>query len=97
MLCGIYPSALAADISVCTAVELTHVFAPCKGMEPVDILGYDRKKLSLLLKPCKSPVGGVGTGVRTEHLLPVEPVKFFGFGVEKFVGENCLGGIVVFL
>ena len=75
------------------AVKLQHVFAACRLVQAVDVLGDDGGELSRLLQLRQLFVGGVGLHVQKQHLLLVKRVKIRGFFHKKVVAENGLRGI----
>ena len=67
-----------AVVAVDAAVELQHVFAAGGLVEPVDILGHHGLQFSGGLPFRQLVVGGVGLGLRGQHLGPIEAEEFFG-------------------
>ena len=65
-----------AVVPVNAAVQLQNLPAAGGLMQPVDVLGDDGLQLSRRLQLRQLPVGGVGLGLRRQHLRPVEAEKF---------------------
>ena len=72
-------------IPVYGSVELVHLFTACQLVQAVDILGNDRRQLSLLFQFCQSQMGVVGLNVQYQHLIFIIFEKFFGMRHEKTV------------
>ena len=78
-------------------MKFQNFFASRLLMESVDILRYDCLQLSHLLELCQRFVRPVRLRVREQHLIPVEPVKFFRLSHIEGMAEDRLRRIIVFL
>ena len=78
-------------------MQLKHVFAARRLMQPVDVLGDYGLQLALGLQPGQAQMGRVGPGVFHNELIPIELVKLLGVLFKKRMRENGFGRVVVFL
>ena len=78
-------------------MKFQNFFASRLLMESVDILRYDCLQLSHLLELCQRFVRPVRLRIWEQHLIPVEPVKFFRLSHIEGMAEDRLRRIIVFL
>ena len=79
------------------AVQLEHILAPGRLMQPVDILRDDGLQLPLALQLGKAQVRAVGLGTVHDELVPMKFVVFLRMRHEKRVAQDRLGRIVILL
>ena len=77
-------------------MELYYIFASRLLMKPIDILGYDRLKLSFFLKLAQGVVGGVGHCILIYHPVFIKSVEFLGISDKEAPAYYHLRGILVF-
>ena len=93
----IRPAAAHTVAAVDAAVQLEHILAPGRLMQPVDILRDDGLQLPLALQPGKAQMRTVGLGAVHDELVPMEFIVFFRMRHEKRVAQDRLGRIVILL
>ena len=90
-------AAAGAVIAQHRAVQLIDLFRPRLLVQAIDVLGYHRKELSLLLPLCENPVGDVGFKAQRQHFLPVKPEEILRVPLIKAVADDSLRRVVEFL
>ena len=89
--------ALHAEIAMHAAMELQHVFAAGRLVQPVDVLRNYGAQRTLCLKLRKAPMRCIRFGIQRDHLVAVILEKRLGVAVEKSTRDNLLRRQLVFL
>ena len=79
------------------AVQLQHVFAARRLMQPVDVLGDHRLQPALSLKSGQTQMGGVGPGVLHDQLGPVKSVEFLRIRFKKAAADDLFRRVLPLL
>ena len=77
-----------AVVAVNGAVELPDPLRTGQLMEAIDVLSHHGPQFSCRLQFRQLPMGGVGFCIKTQHLVPIKPIKFLGVPVEKAAAQN---------
>ena len=78
-------------------MQLKHLFAAGRLMEPVDVLRHDGAELSLPLQLGQAQVGAVRLDAVDHELFPMEAVILLRVPLEKAVAQDRLWRISPFL
>ena len=89
--------ALLAVIAVNAAVQFKHFFAAGHLVQTINILRDNGRELSGGFQLRQLAVGCIGTGCKTDHLLPVEIVKLRRVADKKAVAEDGFRWVIKFL